>query len=210
MLGRAKLEVMDPTAWDARYAAAELVWSAEPNRFVAAEVDGLPPGRALDVACGEGRNAIWLAAKGWRVVAVDFSAVALDKARALAGRAGMEVDWVLADVTSYVPEPGSFDLVVLAYLHLPAGPLGTVLAHAAAAVAPGGVLVLVGHDSTNIADGHGGPQDPSVLYGADDVAAALGPDLVVDKGGRVRRPVPAAGGLVDAIDVLVRAHRPAG
>ena len=72
---------MDRHDWDARYAGEQLVWSAEPNRFLVAEVDGLTPGRALDVACGEGRNAIWLAEQGWTVTGVDFSPVALDKAR---------------------------------------------------------------------------------------------------------------------------------
>ena len=200
---------MDRDAWDARYAGSELIWSAEPNRFVAAEVDGLVPGRALDLACGEGRNALWLASRGWYAVGVDFSPVALEKARALAARAGVDVEWVLDDVTTYEPPPGAFDLVVIAYLHLRAGVLGPVLARAASAVSPGGVFLLVGHDSTNVTEGHGGPQDPSVLYGPDDVIAAVGGVLVVDKAERVRRPVETATGIVEAIDVLVRAHRAA-
>jgi 2-polyprenyl-3-methyl-5-hydroxy-6-metoxy-1,4-benzoquinol methylase len=64
--------------WNARYAASELLWTAEPNRLFAAEIAGLEPGRALDLACGEGRNAVWLAEQGWRVTAVDFSDVALE------------------------------------------------------------------------------------------------------------------------------------
>src|ERR1700712_1041252 len=92
---------MDAQTWDERYAAAGLVWSATPNQFVAAELAALPPGRALDLACGEGRNALWLADRGWQVTAVDFSRVALDKGRALAARqAGSgppQLDWVLGD-----------------------------------------------------------------------------------------------------------------
>src|SRR6476646_8725770 len=84
--------------WNARYAQKELVWSAEPNRLFAAEVGGLPPGRALDLACGEGRNAVWLAGRGWRVTGVDFSGVALAKARRLADRAGVALDLVQADL----------------------------------------------------------------------------------------------------------------
>ena len=84
---------MDRHDWDARYAGEQLVWSAEPNRFLVAEVDGLPPGRALDVACGEGRNAIWLAEHGWMVTAVDFSAVAIDKGRRLAAARDVAVHW---------------------------------------------------------------------------------------------------------------------
>lgn len=199
---------MDRAAWDARYATTELVWTAEPNRFVVTEVEALRPGRALDVACGEGRNAVWLAADGWDAVGVDFSPVALDKARGLAGRAGVQVDFVLADVTSYEPPAGGFDLVVIAYLHLPAPSFTQVLARAVSALAPGGVLVVVGHDTTNLAEGYGGPQNPAVLYGPDDITAALGDGMVVDKAERVRRPVDTAAGVVDAIDVVVRAHRP--
>ena len=90
--------------WDARYAQKELVWTAEPNRRFAAEVDGLAPGRALDVACGEGRNAVWLAERGWRVTAVDLSSVGLAKARDLAAARGVEVDLVHADVLAWDPE----------------------------------------------------------------------------------------------------------
>src|SRR5690242_10217857 len=100
--------------WDARYAAVELVWSAGPNQFLVAELAeaGLSPGRALDVACGEGRNAIWLAAQGWQVTAADFSRVAIDKARARSD----EVDWQVADVVEWSPPAQAFDLVIVFYL----------------------------------------------------------------------------------------------
>jgi SAM-dependent methyltransferase len=201
---------MDRHAWDARYAATDLVWSAEPNRFLVDEVSSMDraPGRALDLACGEGRNAIWLASLGWDVTAVDFSAVAIEKARRLS--AGREltgtVDWVVDDVTTYVPSASAFDLVVVLYLHLPEPPRSDVWRRAWSAVAPGGHLLVIGHDSTNIAHGYGGPQDASVLYGPDDVVAALG-GATVERAERVRRPVQTDGGVVDAIDVLVRARR---
>ena len=198
---------MDSDAWDEKYSTSELIWSAEPNRFVAAELDDLPPGRALDLACGEGRNSIWLASKRWDVVGVDFSRVALDKARAIAERRGVAVEWVVADVTTYEPPTSAFDLVIIAYLHLPAVSMQSVFARAAAATAPNGVLFVIGHDITNITDGHGGPQDPEVLYGPDDVTKALA-GLVIDRAERVRRAVETADGSVEAIDVLVRAHRP--
>ena len=197
---------MDSSGWDARYAASDLVWSAEPNQFLVAEVEDLPPGRALDLACGEGRNALWLASKGWDVVAVDFSQVGLDKARTIAERRQLEVEWIRGDVTTDRPPAGIFDLVVVAYLHVRRAQLETVLAHDADALAPGGVLVLVGHDATNLTEGYGGPQDPGVLYGPDDVAAALRA-LVVDKAERVRRSVETEDGPRNAIDVVVRAHR---
>ena len=197
---------MDSTGWDARYAAADLVWSAEPNQLLVAETDDLPAGRALDVGCGEGRNALWLASKGWEVVGVDFSEVGLDKARRIAERRGLAAEWVAADVTTYRPTPGVFDLVVLAYLHLPLLSFHAVLAAATSALAPSGVLLVIGHDITNLTDGHGGPQDPAVLYGPDDVVAGLS-GLAIDKAERLRRPVATERGTVDAIDVLVRAHR---
>ena len=108
---------MDAKAWDERYAATELVWSVGPNQFVESECRDLPPGRALDLAAGEGRNAIWLARQGWDVTAVDFSQVALDKGRALAGDG--PVQWVCADAITWTRED-SYDLVVIAYLQLPA------------------------------------------------------------------------------------------
>ena len=107
---------MDARAWDERYAGAELVWSSRPNRFVEAEVAGLPPGLALDLAAGEGRNAIWLAEQGWQVTAVDFSSVGLDKGRRLLAsheRArDLHVDWVHHDVLSFDPGPVGYDLAL--------------------------------------------------------------------------------------------------
>ena len=108
-----------PCCWDERYAGDELVWTAEPNRFLVAEVDGLAPGRALDLACGEGRNAVWLAERGWTATGVDFSAVGLDKARRLADARHVSVQWERADVTEYQPPAEGFDLVIVMYLHLP-------------------------------------------------------------------------------------------
>lgn len=200
---------MDSHAWDERYSGDELVWSAEPNRFLVAEVEGLTPGRALDLACGEGRNAVWLAERGWTVVGVDFSAAGLDKARRLAATRGTSLRWRLADVTEYEPPPDGFDLVIVMYLHLPAGPRHTAFGRAAAAVAPGGTLLVVGHDITNPDVGWGGPRDTTVLYGPDDVVADIeGLDIV--KATRIERPVATDEGEKTAIDVLVRATRAKG
>jgi SAM-dependent methyltransferase len=199
---------MDSEAWDERYAAVDLVWSAEPNRFLAAEVADLRAGRALDLACGEGRNAIWLAERGWEVTAVDFSRVAIDKARRLAEARGVTVTWAVADVVTATLQPRAFDLVVVLYLQLPARERATALGHAAGAVAPSGTLLVVGHDSTNLTDGWGGPQDPDVLYGPDDVVDAIG-DLEIVRAERVERDVATDHGTKHAIDVLVRATRSA-
>ena len=197
---------MDSHAWDERYSADELVWSAEPNRFLVAEVEGLTPGRALDLACGEGRNAIWLAERGWTVVGVDFSAAGLDKARRLAAARDVSLRWRLADVTEYEPPPDGFDLVIVMYLHLPAELRRAAFGRAAAAVAPGGTLLVVGHDITNPEAGYGGPRDTSVLYGPDDVVADVD-GLEIVKATRVERPVATDDGEKTAIDVLVRATR---
>ena len=162
---------MDAHLWDERYAATELVWSAGPNQFVAEECADLTPGRAVDLAAGEGRNAIWLARQGWQVTAVDFSQAGLDKGRQVADAAGLAgVEWVCADATTWAPaEP--VDLVVVAYLQVPAPERRAAVTAAVRALAPGGTLLWVSHDATNLADGTGGPQDPAVLMSAEDVLA---------------------------------------
>lgn len=195
---------MESQEWDDRYAGRELVWTAEPNRFVVAELQDLAPGRALDVGAGEGRNAVWLASRGWQVTAVDFSAVGLDEGRRLAEDRGVAVDWVLADVRDYQPEPGCFQLVLIAYLQLREAELDGVLRRAVTALAPGGVLLVVGHDVANQTEGTGGPQDPAVLQTAGSITQSLG-DLTVVRAERARRPV--AGSSRDAVDTLVRAVR---
>ena len=194
--------------WNARYAQKELVWSAEPNRLFAAEVGSLPPGRALDLACGEGRNAVWLAERGWRVTGVDFSYVALGKAAELAASRGVDVEWVVADVLEHEPEPRAFDLVALLYLQLPREELLQALRSAVGSVAPGGTLVVLAHDTTNLTRGYGGPKDAAVLYTAEDVVTGLG-DLVVERAGAVERTVGLPDGEAIAIDAFVRARRPA-
>jgi len=190
--------------WDRRYAAVENLWAAKPNRFLVAEVSELTPGRALDLASGEGQNAIWLASLGWHVTGVDYSEVAIAKSQARAKRDGVDVDFVCADLVSYEPARAAFDLVLLLYLHIPRDERRTVHERAADALAPGGTLLLIGHDLTNITDGVGGPSDPSLLYTPEEIAAEL-PGLEIEKAERVLRDV--TGEDRDAIDTLVRARR---
>jgi SAM-dependent methyltransferase len=192
--------------WNRRYGESELLWSRQANRFLVAEVTGTTPGRALDLACGEGRNAIWLAEQGWRVTAVDFSDVALEKAKRLAARRGVDVEWQLVDLRNYRPPGEAFDLAIVLYLHLAADARRLVLARTAEALAPRGTLLVVGHDLTNLTDGHGGPKNPDVLFTPDVVAAEL-PGLVIERAERVRRPVAVDGREVEAIDALVRARK---
>ena len=198
---------MDRDDWNARYAGDDLIWSAEPNRFLVAEVADLAPGTALDVACGEGRNAVWLAEHGWTVTGIDYSPVALDKARRFAADRGVPIAWTLADVTDRPPHAEQFDLVIVMYLHLPQPQRAIAFGRAAEAVAAGGTLLIVGHDITNLTAGWGGPRDPSVLYGPDDIVADLH-GLEIVEASRVERPVPTRDGAKIAIDVLVRATRP--
>jgi SAM-dependent methyltransferase len=196
---------MGPREWDARYAETPSLWGTGANVFVTEVLGPHEPGRALDLACGEGRNSLWLAERGWRVTGVDFSRAALAKARAEAGARALDVEWVEADVTEYRPEPGAFDAVVIAYLHLPGPALVQVLRHAAEALAPSGTLVVVGHDATNPAEGVGGPQDLVILYTARSLAAAV-PTLRIERAERVRREV--AGCKQPALDALLVATRP--
>ena len=187
---------------------AALLWTAEPNRFLVAEAEGLEPGRALDLACGEGRNAVWLAERGWRITGVDFSDVAIDKARRLAAERGVDGEWLEADLREYRPPVRAFDLVLVFYLQVVAEVRRPILRAAAAAVAEGGTFLLVGHDSANLADGYGGPRDPRVLYTALDVVSDLdGSGLAVERAERVDRPVETPEGERVALDALARLVR---
>jgi SAM-dependent methyltransferase len=198
---------MDQTAWDERYAGPELVWGSGPNCFVAEELATLPPGRAIDLGTGEGRNAIWLAERGFTVTAVDFSRVGLARAAGLAAERGVSVDWVHADLLDYQPTPGGYDLVLIAYIQLPADRLTALARTAATALAPGGTLLAVGHDRDNLTRGHAGPKDLSVLWTPQVVTAGL-TGVTVQQAEQVNRTVTTPDGERTAIDTLVRAVRP--
>lgn len=192
--------------WNRRWAGERAHASTTPSQFLIAEIADLPPGTALDLACGAGRNAVWLADQGWRVTAVDFSGVALRMARSLAAERRIEVEWVEADVVTWTPPSPAHDLVCVLYLQLPGLERRTVLARAAAAVRPGGTLLIVGHDRLNLTEGWGGPTQPDVLFTPDDVVAEIG-DLRIEKAERVRRTADEPGVSREAIDALVRATR---
>jgi SAM-dependent methyltransferase len=200
---------MEREDWNRKHTASGGLYGAEPNRFLVAEVSELQPGRALDLACGAGRNAVWLAELGWRVTGVDYSDVALEQAHALAEARGVKLSLVQADVLEYEPPTGAFDLVAVLYLQLPAGERRLVLSRAATAVAPGGTMLVVGHHLDNLTDGWGGPKDPSVLFTHEDVRADLA-SLTVERAARVVRPVATDNGEAEAVDVLVRARANAG
>jgi SAM-dependent methyltransferase len=203
---------VDSSQWDARYASADLVWSAGPNVFVERYAAELSPGRMLDVAGGEGRNALWLASRGWDATLVDFSAVALDRAQRLWEEREGEVGSFStrrADVTAE-PLGTDQDLVVVAYLQLASPGRGRALRACADALAPGGQLLVVAHHTDNVTQGHGGPQDPAVCYTESDVLADLAEAaLEVVTAERIARVVSTDDGERTAWDTLVIARRPA-
>jgi SAM-dependent methyltransferase len=185
--------------WDARY-AEQAQWSAGPNALVAALLGDLPPGRAVDLAAGEGRHSCWLAGLGWEVTAVDFSAVGLDRGRAAPG--GDAVRWVVADVLSWTPPAADLDLVLVAYLHLPEADTVDLLTRAIGWLRPGGRLLVLGHDVANLTDGVGGPQDAGILHSVDRLAPVAGL-LAVDRLEQVSRGTPAG----TALDTLLLGRR---
>ncbi len=192
--------------WDERH-AERAIESAEPNPLLVAEASRLVPGTALDVACGDGTNTVWLARRGWQVTGIDWSGVALAKARSKAEAAGVIVDWVETDLLHWSPPNAAFDLVTLVYLQLPAEERRSVYAAAARAVAPGGRLLVVGHDRTNLTEGVGGPPDPERLFTANEVARELtdaDEALTVERAVVVRRVPPPGRGPIDALLIVRR------
>jgi SAM-dependent methyltransferase len=199
---------VDRYQWDERYAGDELVWTSTPNQFLVSEVLGLPPGRAVDLACGEGRNAVWLAEQGWKVTGVDFSPVGLAKAQRFAALRNVEATWVESALQQWRPPPEGFDLVAMLYLQLPQPERSIALEVAASAVAPGGRLLVVAHDQDNLTRGFGGPSSAEVLDSVADVSGeAVEAGLTVERADQVVRIVDTDAGPRDAIDTLVRAKR---
>ena len=198
---------MDSADWNARYLAQPDAWGTTPAARVVAEVttardSGLAIGTAVDLACGDGRHARWLAAHGWQVRAVDFSEVAIEQARSKdsdEGRSG-SVDWVVGDAITWTP-PEPVDLVVVGFLHLELDVLADVLHRAGTWLRPGGHLVYLGHAAENLRRGVGGPQDPTVLPGIADLAPGARELEVIS----LRHDLRPAG-KATAVDVLLHAR----
>lgn len=197
--------------WDARYREKEgRMWSGRPNGRLVAEVDGLAPGTALDVGCGEGADAIWLAGQGWTVTAVDVSAVAIDRARAAAERTGADVDWRAVDVLADPLPAQSFDLVSLQYPALPKA-AGTAAVEALLdTVRPGGTLLAVYHDLDHDHRAHMKERgvDPDDYVGADDLLPLLGDGFTVEHHAVEPRidPPPDTPHIADVVLRAVRAR----
>lgn len=195
-------------AWDSRHQAGDFEGQG-PNFTLVAGVADVPAGRALELASGSGTNAVWLASRGWRTTAVDWSPVGLANGLAKAEAAGVSVEWLERDLFDWSPPKRSFDLVAIVYLHLPHEERVPVYSRAAAAVAPGGRMLIVGHHPLNATEGVGGPPDTSRLFSAEDVAADLlvaDPSLAIERAELVRWvPQPGRG----PIDTLLILRRPA-
>ena len=157
--------------WNKRYAASGLVWSAGPNALFASEIADLVPGKALDVGCGEGRNAIWLAEQGWEVTAIDFAEEGIAKAVRIAEKKALTVNWMVSDIAEM--SPAQFDLVAVLYFHT--GPDERLMwfPKVVDCVSPAGTLIYIGHDPANIEGGVGGPQDPELLPSVDEITGYL-------------------------------------
>ncbi len=187
--------------WDRRY--GEQVWTTEPDPVVVAHVASLQAGRAVDLGCGTGRHAMWLAQHGWTVTGVDASVVGLEQAAARAAGLEVQLTLVRADIADYQPPPEGFDLVLLAYVHPAPDHRAATVARASRALAPGGRLLVVGHDLGNL--GRDGPPDPARLFTVDRLRDAVPRDLVIELLQRVERsPATATAGLsVDAAIVAI-------
>jgi SAM-dependent methyltransferase len=196
----------DREAWERRWRRAlgehaDAVARRPPNAWLVGEVEGLAPGRALDAGAGHGAETLWLAARGWRVTAVDFSATALEHARGVAERLGAEVaarvEWVEGDLGVWRPAAGAYDLVTCLYVHV-AGSVVEMVRRLASGVAPGGTLLLVGHRPVDPATGAPTAAADQVQVSVQEALAALDPaawDVLVAE----ERQRPAAGSGVDAV-----------
>ncbi len=199
--------------WEERYAEPGLSWSGEPNPVLVAEIADVTPGVALDVGSGEGADALWLARQGWYVTGVDIASNALEKARAHAvtvdRHAAARIDWQQQDLTDWVPEPQSFDLVSAQFMQLTEPARSVIFRSLATAVAPGGTLLIVGHDASDFRgdSGHRAHLIEKLFSIIDVVTAIDGEGLHVEIAESRQRGTPVAGGADFLHDIVVKASR---
>ncbi|WP_159800914.1 class I SAM-dependent methyltransferase [Arthrobacter zhaoguopingii] len=203
---------MDQEFWDRRYTEQRRIWSGNPNPHLVTTASALLPGRALDVGCGEGADALWLARSGWRVTGVDISEVALGRAREQARledtAVAARVDWVHADLLEAPPAPGGFDLVSAQFMQLPEPARSVLFAGLADAVAPGGTLLIVGHHPSDLQTAARRPPLPELFYTAEDLIPLLdgGWDVTASEA-RPRAVDDAAGHAAVVRDTVLQARR---
>jgi SAM-dependent methyltransferase len=183
------------------------MWSGAPNGALLTEVTGLEPGRALDVGCGEGADAVWLAGRGWEVTALDVSQVALDRAAAAARAAGVHVRWLLGGLVDAALPTRAFDLVSVQYPALPRTPDQGAERALLAAVAPGGILLVVHHADVDVEQAKAHGFDPADYVGQGDIAAVLDDGWRVEVDERRPRVITGGAGSHHTHDVVLRARR---
>ena len=188
--------------WNDRYAKRDLVWSAGPNELFATEIRGMKPGKAVDVACGEGRNAIWLAEQKWNVTAIDFSNVAIEKGRRIAAKRVVNVNWVAEDVSTWKLPKHKFDLVAVLYLHTTIREREQWLKNVIDSVKPSGTFIYIAHDPDNIENGVGGPQDPALLPAVAEITNAL-EGFDVKRAEVIERPVSSDPGPIAPVKMAL-------
>lgn len=196
------------TYWNERYQTQGYVFGVEPNVFVAELLADAAPGRVLDMGCGQGRNAVWLAARGHHVTGVDHSDVAVFQAQQLAAEAEVTIRFEVGDLREWEPRPAAYDIVLLSYLQVDEELRRLVHEKAIGAVAPGGIVLLVAHHADNLTEGYGGPDRREVLYTTDDLSGDFG-SLVIERNERALRVVDTEDGPRTAIDVVMIARKPA-
>ncbi len=195
--------MFDEGFWNERYRSSPQVWSGNPNPQLVAEVAGRSPGRVLDVGCGEGADAIWLAQHGWTVVATDISSVAVERgeqhARDTDPAAAARIEWRQADLLALPPEAGSFDLVSAQFMQLPPEPRARLFASLAASVRAGGTLLVVGHHPSDLGTGVARPPMPELFYSSDEVAGLLDDSWTVE----VSEARPRSASTPDGVEVTI-------
>ncbi|MGW0700223.1 class I SAM-dependent methyltransferase [Streptomyces sp. NPDC002867] len=198
--------------WEERYRGHAAAGARRPNPQLITEAGGLPPGTALDAGCGEGADAVWLASRGWRVTAVDIAAIALRRARehaqALGDAVASRIEWIEADLTTWAPAAGHFDLVSTHYVH-PAAARDALFRRLAASVAPGGTLLVVGHhpSAPQVHVSHATARE--VHFTAEEIAAGLDPDRwdIAVAEARTRSVTAHDGREIALRDAVLRARR---